>query len=123
MGSTSTILMAVTERTREIGVLRAIGASRAHVFRLVWLETMQVCMSGAIIGVGVAFLASRVVESWIRAKLPFAPAGALIQWDWLIVTACLACARMLGSLAGFLPAWRAASVSPMTAIRSSGGRA
>ena len=122
-GVSNTILMAVTERTREIGVLRAIGASRAHVFRLVWLETMQICMSGAIIGVGVAFLASRVVESWIRSKLPFAPAGALIQWDWLIVTACLACALMLGSLAGFLPAWRAASVSPMTAIRSSGGRA
>ena len=121
-GVSNTILMAVAERTREIGVLRAIGASRAHVFRLVWLETTQVCISGAIIGVGIAFLASRGVESWIRSKLPFAPAGTLIQWDWLIAAACLLCALALGSLAGFLPAWRAASVSPMTAIRASGGK-
>lgn len=122
-GVSNTILMAVTERTREIGVLRAIGASRGHVFRLIWMETIQVCISGAIAGVGLAFLASRGVEAWIRSKLPLAPANTLIQWDWLIAAACLVCALVLGSLAGFLPAWRAAGISPMTAIRASGGRA
>lgn len=121
-GVSNTILMAVTERTREIGVLRAIGASRGHVFRLVWLETIQVCISGAIVGVGVAFLVSHGVESWIRSKLPFAPAGALIQWDWLIAAACLACALGLGCLAGFFPAWRATRISPMRAIRGGEGR-
>jgi putative ABC transport system permease protein len=121
-GVSNTILIAVTERTREIGVLRAVGASRVDVFRLVWLETIQVCLIGAIAGLGIAFLASRGVESWIRSGLPFAPAGALIQWDWLIAAACVACALILGSVAGFLPAWRAASVSPMTSIRAWGGR-
>jgi len=121
-GVSNTILMAVTERTREIGVLRAIGASRSQIFRLVWLETIMVCAGGAVIGVGLAFVTSRGVEAWIRSKLPFAPTDGLIQWDWLVAASCLGCALGLGSLAGFLPAWRAASVSPMTAIRALGGK-
>jgi putative ABC transport system permease protein len=122
-GVSNTILMAVAERRRDIGVLRAVGASRGDVFRLVWLETIQVCLSGAIVGVAAAFLASRSVEAWVRSKLPFAPTDALIQWEWWIVAACLACAVALGCLAGFWPAWRAARVPPMTAIRAAGGRA
>ena len=121
-GVSNTILMAVSERTREIGVMRAIGASHGQIFRLIWLETIQVCFSGAIIGVGIAFVASGVVENWVRSKLPFAPGGTLIHWDWLTAAGCLVGAVVLGSLAGFLPAWRAASVPPMTAIRASGNR-
>jgi putative ABC transport system permease protein len=116
-GVSNTILMAVAERRRDIGVLRAVGASRGDIFRLVWLETIQVCLGGAIAGVAIAFLASRTVEAWVRSKLPFAPTEALIRWEWWIVASCLACAVALGSLAGFLPAWRAARVPPMTAIR------
>jgi ABC-type lipoprotein release transport system permease subunit len=62
------------------------------------------------------------VEAWVRSKLPFAPTDALIQWEWWVAAACLACALVLGSFAGFLPAWRAARVLPMTAIRAAGGR-
>ena len=103
-------------------VLRAIGASRGNIFRLVWLETIQVCFIGAAAGVLVAFLASRAIEAWVRARLPFAPTDALIHWEWWIVAACLACALLLGTLAGFLPAWRAAAIPPMSAIRAAGGR-
>ena len=112
--------MAVAERRREIGVMRALGASRGNIFHLVWLETFQVCLSGALAGVLLAFLASRGVEGWVRARLPFGPTDALIRWDWWIAAACLGCALILGSLAGFLPAWQAASVPPMTAIRGEG---
>jgi putative ABC transport system permease protein len=122
MGVSNTILMAVAERTREIGVMRALGASQGDIFRLIWLETVQVCVSGAIAGVAVAFLASRSVEAWVRSTLPFSPTEALIQWEWRVAAACLACALVLGNLAGFLPAWRAARVLPMTAIRAAGGR-
>jgi putative ABC transport system permease protein len=123
VGVSNTVLMAVAERTREIGVMRAIGASRGNIFQLVCLETIQVCLSGALAGVVIAFLASRAVEAWVRAKLPFSPTDALVRWEWWIAAACLACAIVLGSLAGFLPAWRAARVLPMTAIRAAGGRA
>jgi len=119
-GVSNTILMAVAERRRDIGVMRAIGASRRDIFRLIWLETVQVCITGAVLGVAAASLASHAVETWVRSRLPFAPTDALIHWEWWIVAACLACAVILGSLAGFLPAWHAASVSPMTAIRTGG---
>jgi putative ABC transport system permease protein len=122
-GVSNTILMAVAERRGEIGVMRALGASRANIFHLLWLETVQVCLIGAVGGVLVAFLASRGVEGWVRASLPFGPTDALIQWDWPLAAACLACALGLGSLAGFLPAWHAASVPPMAAIRAAEGRA
>jgi ABC-type transport system, involved in lipoprotein release, permease component len=121
VGVSNTVLMAVTERTRELGVMRAIGASQRDIFELVWLETIQVCLTGAVAGVALAFLASRGVEAWVRRTLPFSPTDALVRWEWWIAAACLACVVVLGSLAGFLPAWRAARVSPMTAIQNAGG--
>ena len=122
-GVSNALLMAVSERAREIGVLRAVGASRGQIFQLIWLETIQVCIGGALAGVGIAFLAARGVEAWVRSNLPFSPQGALIQWDWAIAAGCLVSAALLGSCAGLLPAWRAASVPPMIAIRSSGNLA
>ena len=77
----------------------------------------------AIAGVGMAFVASRSVETWVRSKLPFAPTDALIDWQWWIVGACLIGAIALGCMAGFLPAWRAARVPPIVAIRSLKGLA
>jgi putative ABC transport system permease protein len=122
-GVSNTVLMAVVERRREIGVLRAIGATRANVFRLVWLETLQTCLAGSVLGVVVAFLASRSLETWVRSRLPFSPTDTLIGWEWWMVASCLGAALVLGSVASFLPAWRAASLPPMAAIRASGGRA
>ena len=119
-GVSNTVLMSVVERERDIGVMRAIGSSRGQVFGLIWLEALRVCLIGAILGVAVAFLASRGVEGWVRSGLPFAPTDALIRWQWWIVGGCLSSAIMLGSFAAFVPAWRAASIPPTHAIR--GGR-
>jgi putative ABC transport system permease protein len=120
-GVSNTLLMAVAERTREIGVLRALGASRNQVFRLFWLETVQVCLAGALVGILVAFGLATGVESWLRARLPFSPTEPMIRWQGWVAVWCLACAVGLGSLAGFLPAWRAALLSPVEAMRRQGG--
>jgi len=120
-GVSNALLMAVAERTREIGTMRALGASPGNIFRLIWLETVQVCLSGGVAGIAAAFLASRAVETWVRSKLPFAPTDALLRWEWWLAMACLGCALVLGSLAGLVPAWRAARVSPMRAMRTGGG--
>lgn len=116
-GVSNAVLMSVTERSREIGIMRAIGASRFDVFRLIWLETIQVCLAGAITGVLLAFASSHGVESWLRSRLPFAPTDALIRWDWWIAAACVAGAALLGSFAALLPASRAAELSPVEAMR------
>jgi putative ABC transport system permease protein len=120
-GVSNTVLMAIVERTREIGVLRALGASRHQIFGLFWLETLQVCLAGAVIGVIVAFGAAGGLEHWLRARLPFAPTEPLLQWHGWVAAACLACAFGLGSLAGFLPAWRAAWLPPVVAMRRGEG--
>ncbi len=116
-GVSNALLMSVAERSREIGIMRALGASRAHIFGLIWLETIHVCVTAGIIGVVVAFLSSHMIESWLRSRLPFAPSDALIRWDWSIATACILGAALLGSVAALLPASRAAELSPVEAMR------
>lgn len=117
-GVSNTLLMAVSERTREIGVMRAVGASAGDVFRLIWLETVQVCLAGGVAGVLVAMLGARSLETWLRGQLPFTPSGRLVQLEPMVMLACLAGAALLGSVAGLLPAWRAARLSPIEAIRT-----
>ena len=116
-GVTNAMLMSIAERGREIGIMRAIGASPGDVFRLIWLETVQICAVGAAAGVMTAFLSSHALETWLRSRLPFAPTDALIRWDWAVAAACVGGAIVLGSLAALLPASRAARLSPMEAIR------
>lgn len=119
-GVSNTVLMAVTERTREIGTLRALGASTGHIFRIFWLESLGVCAAGGLLGIGVAFAASRLTEAWLRTRLPFAPTDPLIRWEWGTAGFCLLAALAVGSLAGLLPAWRAARLAPMDAMRAAG---
>src|ERR1041385_7170828 len=103
--------------TGETGIVSAVLASRSDVVRVFWLETLQVCVVGGAVGIALAFVASRGIESWLRARLPFAPTDVLIRWDWGTVLACFAGALLVGSVAGLLPAGRAAGLSPMEAIR------
>ena len=117
-GVSNTILMAVTERTREIGVMRAVGASSRDIFRLIWLETVQVCLLGGLIGVTCALIGSHGIEGWLRDRLPFSPTGALVRPEIGVMLLCLLTAILLGSLAGLLPAWRASRLSPVEAIRA-----
>lgn len=116
-GVSNAVLMSVAERSREIGIMRALGASRGDVFRLIWLETMQLCGIGAVAGVTLAFVGSQLVESWLRARLPFAPTEAFIHWQGWVAATCIVGAMLLGTLAALLPAARAAEMSPVEAMR------
>jgi putative ABC transport system permease protein len=116
-GVSNAVLMSVAERSGQIGILRAIGASRGDVFKWIWLETLQVCLAGGLAGVLLAFAGSHLLESWLRARLPFAPGNTFIQWEWWVAGACLGGALVLGSIAALLPASRAAELSPVEAMR------
>ena len=117
-GVSNTILMSVVERTREIGVLRAVGASRGSIFFLTWLETVLVCAAGGAAGILLAGASSTGVEQWLRERLPFAPSGTLVQFEPAIILGCLMAAIVLGTIAGLIPAWRAAHLSPIEAMRT-----
>jgi putative ABC transport system permease protein len=120
IGVMNTILMSVFERTREIGVMKAMGASRFDVFRIVWSETTLVCLLGGIAGAVLAAAGGRLAELLVREILPYAPSGQLVIVTPLLVVAALVGAVLTGLVAGIYPAARAAGLKPVKAIRSVG---
>lgn len=119
-GVTNTILMAVAERTREIGVLRALGASRATVFGMIWLETVALCLVGGLAGITLAAIGASGFEAYLRSRLPFTPTDPLVSPDPLLALLVLAIGPILGTFAALIPAANAARLSPAVAIREEG---
>ncbi len=117
LGVMNTMLIAVFERTREIGVMRAIGASRGDVFALICAETLTICTIGGIAGGGIAVLGSRMASEAVRAILPFAPPGVLVQIDGILLIGGIAMAVGMGILAGIIPGWRASRLHPIAWMR------
>ena len=118
VGVLNTVLMAVFERTREIGMMKAMGGSRSDMFKLVWAETMLTTLLGGLVGVGLAVVSSRLVEAIIRGMIPYAPKGSLIGFSLPTMLFCIGLSLLLGLLAGFYPAFRAASIKPIEAIKT-----
>jgi len=114
----NTMLMAVLERTREIGVLRAIGASRSQVFRLFLCEALLLCSGGALVGLVLSFAGSRGIETWIRQQLPYSPGSALITLHLPSILFCVAFALVVGCIAGLIPAIHASRLAPVDAFRA-----
>ncbi len=117
-GVGNTLLMAVNERSREIGMLRATGASSPQVFAMILLETWVLCTVGALTGVGTAAITARLLEGWLRDRLPFTPIGALMHPDTGLAALCVLAAWVVGAIGALLPAVRAAGLSPIAAMRS-----
>ena len=114
----NTMLMAVLERTREIGVLRAVGASRARIFQLFLGETLVLCLFGTIVGLLASFASSRLIETWIRHQLPYSPGSTLITLHLPSILFCAAFTLMIGAIAAMLPAIRASRLPPVDAFRA-----
>ncbi len=120
VGVINTILMSVFERTKEIGVMKALGASRSDVFRIIWIETTLICVLGGLLGEILAIVGSGAVEYILKRILPYAPSGKLVLISMPLLLISLAGAVVTGLLAGIYPAFRAASMHPVEAIRNSG---
>jgi len=118
IGVINTTLMSVFERTQEIGIMKAIGASKLDIFKLIWTETVIVCALGGISGCVFALLASDAVEKIIKTILPYTPTGKLVLIEPNLLIAALLGAVVLGVASGIYPAWRASSMRPVEAIRT-----
>ncbi len=118
IGVMNTILVSVFERTKQIGVMKAMGASRLDVFKIVWAETTLVCLFGGITGSALAIVGGGFAEQIVRSILPYAPSGKLIAVSLPLVLIALAGAVATGFIACLYPAARAASMKPVEAIRS-----
>lgn len=122
VGVINTILTSVWERFQEIGILKTIGAMPGDIFKLIWMETLILCMTGGIIGVVMALLLSKVTDIIMRRILPYAPVGGLVLIDLQLVAITLAGVLGIGLLSGIYPAWRAGRIRPLEAIRRETGR-
>lgn len=118
IGVINTMIMAILERTREIGVMRALGARRSTVRRLFTFEASLLGFSGGVIGVAVGFGLTRVANVFVNKQLADQGVHAsnivtLPIWLMLIV---IGIATLIGLLAGLYPAHRAARLNPVDAL-------
>ncbi len=120
VGVINTILMSVFERFQEIGILKSMGAMPSDVFRMIWVETVILCILGGGLGIGLGLAMSRLTDFLIRRLLPYTPTGSLIQIDGRLTLITVAAIIVLGLLSGLYPAWRASRVRPLESIRSEG---
>ena len=118
----NTMTMSVLERTREIGVMKAIGARDRDVRRMFLAEAGIIGLSGALLGVLIAWGASRIVEFALRAYFESQGVTALADQrlfaipTWLFVGV-LSFGVGVSLLAALIPAWRGARTAPAVALR------
>jgi putative ABC transport system permease protein len=113
VGMLNTMLMSVLERTRELGILRAIGWTRGRVVRLILGESLVIGLAGSIVGAVIAAVSLQILAYWSFTRnivQPGLSASAVLSAVALMLAAALA-----GSC---YPAYRGASVAPTEALRA-----
>jgi putative ABC transport system permease protein len=118
VGIMNTLLMSVNERTREFGMMKAIGASGLDIGRLVLIETLFITVIGGVIGLLFSALGSGLIEGFVKGIIPYSPAGRLMTPDPGLIGLCLLFSIIIGFICGLYPAIRSSRLTPMEAIRS-----
>jgi putative ABC transport system permease protein len=103
------MLVSVTERTKEIGVRRAVGATQADIRRQFLTESVMQCLVGGVIGIGAGFLCALALRT-------FTEFPAAVQ-TWVALLG-VTLSSIIGLFFGIYPAVRAARLDPVTALRS-----
>ncbi len=108
IGIMNIMLVSITERTREIGIRKAVGASNAQVFRQFLIESLIMSIVGGLVGVAVAYGVALMIGSFLE----FAP----IITPLILLTA-IGIASIVGVLFGIAPAIKASRKDPIEALR------
>lgn len=118
IGVINAILMSVYERIGEIGIMKAVGAARIQIFRLIWTETLLICLAGAVSGCLLAVVTAGATDAALRHLLNIGVTQGLVRITPGLLGAAVLGSVILGLLAGIWPARRAAGLHPVEAIRA-----
>ncbi|HEX9007176.1 MAG TPA: FtsX-like permease family protein, partial [Bacteroidota bacterium] len=108
VGIMNIMLVSVTERTREIGIRKSVGAQKRDILSQFIIEAVILSQMGGILGVILGILGGNVVG--LLLSVP-----AVIPWDWAAV-GIISCS-LVGLTFGVYPAWKAAALDPIEALR------
>lgn len=113
------MMISVRERTREIGVLKAIGISNTTIFKMVLTESVIICVIASIIGLILGYFGSIILEDYIKSTEPFIPYGlSITKITPGLIGQIIIIALIIGIIAGLLPALWASRLNPVETLRT-----
>ena len=102
------MLVSVTERTKEIGINKALGATQSDIRRLFLIEALLIGLIGGLLGVVLGVLVGNIVPLVMGGNF-------LMPWGWLSLG--IALCLLVGIVSGYYPAKKAAELDPIEALR------
>ena len=119
LGIANTMVMSILERYREIGIMKAVGATDGDVQRIFLFESGTIGLLGGVFGLALAWVVSVVINAVVNAIAgeQGVPPMAYFRFPWWLCLSAIAFSVLVSLIAGILPTRRAARVDPVVALR------
>jgi putative ABC transport system permease protein len=102
------MMVSVTERTREIGVRKALGATPIKIRRQFLIESIVICQLGGVAGIILGLVIGNVITAIVGGSF-------IVPWLWIIISILIG--MVVGVVSGYIPAYQASKLDPIESLR------